>query len=500
MSPTDFAILSVIVGALWWFIHRVRHHGRRPPPGPIGLPVIGHLHMLGKLPYRNLYKLSQKYGPIMSIRLGSVPTIIVSSPAAAELFVKTHDTVFASRPKSQAAEYLSYGNKGIAFAKYGVYWRNVRKFCTMELLSVAKIDSMSRLRREELGLLVESLKDAARKGEIVDVSEKVARLIEDMTCRMLFGKSRDDRFDLSEIIHELGEIVGAFNIADYVPVLGALDLQGLTRRFKVASKAVDKILETIIDDHEQYAGNDHIKLDRDFVDVILAVKNNPKSTHQQLAQTIGRSNIKAIILDMIFGAIDTSQTAIEWIMSELIRHQRVMKVLQEEIRNVVVDCEYVEESHLSKLHYLDLIVKENMRLHPVAPLLVPHESMEDIVIDGYYIKKNSRLIINNWGLGRDPNIWLENVEEFLPERFMGSNIDLQGKSFQLIPFGSGRRGCPGIHLGLINIKLVVAQLVHSFDWKLPFGMSPDELDMDETFGLSLPRAKHLLAIPNFRQT
>nr|XP_017256794.1 PREDICTED: cytochrome P450 CYP736A12-like [Daucus carota subsp. sativus] len=618
----------------------VRHHGRRQPPGPTGLPVIGHLHMLGKLPHRSLYKLSQKYGPIMLIRLGSVPTIIVSSPSAAELFLRTHDTVFASRPNSQA-----YGSKGMAFAKYGSYWRSVRKFCTMELLSVAKIDSMARLRREELGLLVQSLKVAARTREVVDFSEKVARLIEDMTCRMLFGKSRDERFDLSKIIHELAEIAGAFNVADYVPFLGAFDLQGLTRRSRVTAKAFDKILETIIDDHEEKARNDDTKIDRDFVDVMLALKNNPTGTHQQLAETIDRSITKAIILDMIFGAIDTSQTAIEWIMSELIRHPRVMKRLQEEIsivvdcelveeshlekldyldmvvketfrlhprkcnccyqgltrrsrvtakafdkiletiiddheekaRNddtkldrdfvdvmlalknnptgthqqlaetidrsitkaiildmifgaidtsqtaiewimselirhprvmkrlqeeisIVVDCELVEESHLEKLDYLDMVVKETFRLHPVAPLLVPHESMEDIVIDGYYIEKNSRLIINNWGIGRDPRIWSENVEEFIPERFAGTDIDLRGKSFQLIPFGSGRRGCPGIHLGLINIKLVVAQLVHSFDWELPLGISPDELNMDEAFGLSLPRAEHLLAIPKFRKS
>ncbi|WOH07109.1 hypothetical protein DCAR_0626538 [Daucus carota subsp. sativus] len=503
MSPTDFALLIVTAGALGWFILRcrtmVRHRGRRQPPGPIGLPVIGHLHMLGKLPHRSLYKLSQKYGPIMSIRLGSVPTIIVSSPSAAELFLRTHDTVFASRPNAQAAEYLSYGSKGLAFSKYGSYWRSVRKFCTMELLSVAKIDSMARLRREELGLLVQSLKVAARTGEVVDFSEKVARLIEDMTCRMLFGKSRDDRFDLSKIIHELAEVTGAFNLADYVPFLGAFDLQGLTRRLRVAAKAFDKILETIIDDHEQKAGNDDTELDKDFVDVMLALKNNPTSTHQQLAQIIDRSITKAIILDMIFGAIDTSHTAIEWIMSELLRHPKVMKRLQEEI-SVIVDGELVEESHLDKLEYLDMVVKEALRLHPVGPLLVPHESMEDIVIDGYYIEKNSRVIINGWGIGRDPRIWSENVEEFIPERFAGTDIDLRGKSFQLIPFGSGRRGCPGIHLGLINIKLVVAQLVHSFDWELPLGISPDELNMDETFGLSLPRAEHLLAIPKFRKS
>ncbi|XP_074373517.1 cytochrome P450 CYP736A12-like [Apium graveolens] len=202
----------------------VRHHGHRPPQGPIGLPFIGHLHMLRKFMYHTLYKLSQKYSPIIMIRLGSVPCIIVSFPDTAEIFFKTHDKVFDSHPKSQTVEYLSYGTKGMVFSKYGVYRRNVRKFCTMELLSIAKVDSMSGLRREELDLLVRSLRSAAGTGEIMDVSEKVTRLIHDMNYRMLFGKSKDDRFDLSEIIHELGELAGAFNIADYVPILSALDL------------------------------------------------------------------------------------------------------------------------------------------------------------------------------------------------------------------------------------------------------------------------------------
>lgn len=257
-------------------------------------------------------------------------------------------------------------------------------------------------------------------------------------------------------------------------------------------------METIIDDHEQDADKSDRKLDRDFVDVILSLRNDSTGPHGKLAQTIDRSSIKAIILDMIFGAIDTSQTAIEWAMSELIRHQRVMKLVQQEIRDVTGDSEFVEESHLSQLDYLDMVVKESMRLHPVGPLLIPRESLEDIVIDGYYIEKKSRIIVNTWSIGRDPRIWSDNVEEFVPERFIGSDIGLQGKSPQLMPFGSGRRGCPAMYLGQINIKLVVAQLVQSFNWELPFGMSPDELDMQESFGLTMPRAKHLLAIPSLR--
>ncbi|WOG93766.1 hypothetical protein DCAR_0313053 [Daucus carota subsp. sativus] len=502
MSPTN---LLALFGATWLLIQlcriifsKTQSGSHKAPPGPPGLPLIGHLPMLGNQPHRSLHKLSQKYGPIMSLRLGSQPTIVVSSPASAELFLKTHDTVFASRPRSQAAEYMWYGTKGMIFSEYGPYWRSIRKFCTLELLSASKIESMAGLRRDELGLLVESLRRAAGAREVVDVSEKVTRLIEDMTCRMLFGKCRDERFDLRETIHDMGKLVGAFNIADYYPFLGALDLQGLTRQLKQTHRAIDKILEIIIDDHEKEADNGIKKLDRDFLDVILSLKTNPKTTHEQLAQNIDRSSIKAIVLDMIFGAIDTSHIAIEWIMSELLRHPRVMKLVQEEIRNVVGDCEVVEESCLSELPYLDMVVKESLRLHPVGPLLVPHASMEDIVIEGYGIQKKSRVIINNWGMGHDPRIWSENCEKFLPERFIDGKVDIRGNNFQLIPFGSGRRGCPGMHLGLVTTKLVVSQLVHSFDWELPFGMSADELDMNEIFGATMPRAKHLLAVPSAR--
>ncbi|WOG93767.1 hypothetical protein DCAR_0313054 [Daucus carota subsp. sativus] len=501
----DFSILLLLFGACFWFFNlcpailtMTRNTSRKRPPGPPGLPLIGHLHMLGKLPHRTFHKLSQVYGPIMSLKLGSVSTIVVSSPAAAELFLKTHDAIFASRPRLQASDYLWYGTKGMAFSASGDYWRSVRKFCTLELLSSSKVNSMAGLRREALVVLVEFLEEAAAASEVVDVSEKVAHLTEDVTFRMLLGRGRDEKFELSEVIQELAEIVGAFNIADYVPFLRALDLQGLTRRLRVTSKAADKILETIIDDHEQDADKSDRKLDRDFVDVILSLRNDSTGPHGKLAQTIDRSSIKAIILDMIFGAIDTSQTAIEWAMSELIRHQRVMKLVQQEIRNVTGDSEFVEESHLSQLDYLDMVVKESMRLHPVGPLLIPRESLEDIVIDGYYIEKKSRIIVNTWSIGRDPRIWSDNVEEFVPERFVGSDIGLQGKSPQLMPFGSGRRGCPAMYLGQINIKLVVAQLVQSFNWELPFGMSPDELDMQESFGLTMPRAKHLLAIPSLR--
>ncbi|XVE87986.1 hypothetical protein DITRI_Ditri19aG0032100 [Diplodiscus trichospermus] len=136
----------------------------------------------------------------------------------------------------------------------------------------------------------------------------------------------------------------------------------------------------------------------------------------------------------------------------------------------------VQESDLLKLTYLDMVVKESLRLHSIVPLL-PRESMEDITINGYFILKKSRVMANTWAMARDINVWSKNAKEFFPERFIDSNVDLRGHDFQLIPFGSGCRGCPGMQLGLITIHLVLAQLLHCFDWELPEGMLPNEVDM-----------------------
>lgn len=272
--------------------------------------------------------------------------------------------------------------------------------------------------------------------------------------------------------------------------------QGLTPRMKETRKALDRMLEQMIEEHEQIpTPQGH---HNDFIDTLLSLMNQPINLHDEQPQALDRTSIKGILVDMIIGTSETANALIEWAMSELLRHPRVMLNLQNELKTVVGMNRMVEETDIAKLGYLDMVVKETFRLHPVVPLLAPHESMEDIVIEGYHIKKKSRITINVWAIGRDPKVWSDNAEMFYPERFVNSNIDVRGKNFELIPFGSGRRGCPGMLLGLTMVKLVVAQLVHCFEWELPCGMVPEDLDMSEKFGLTTPRAKLLLALPTYR--
>ncbi|KOM54302.1 hypothetical protein LR48_Vigan10g019400 [Vigna angularis] len=482
-----FITLSFIV-----FVFQKKHDGRTAP-GPKPLPIIGNLHMLGKLPHRALQSLAKTYGPIMSLKLGQTPVIVVSSPQTAELFLKTHDIVFASRPKTQATEFLSYGSKGMAFSEYGAYWRNARKVCTLQLLSASKVEMFAPLRRQELGVLVKSLKNSAESGEVVDLSQLLGELMENIVFKMVLGRAKDDRFDLKFLIHEVMNLIGSFNLADYMPWLGVFDLQGITKRLKKTAKSFDELLEQIIQEHESNPYDENKNRNMDFVDILLSLMHQP----DDFQDAIDRTNVKAIILDMISAAFDTASTTVEWAMSQLLRHPSVMKRLQQELEHVVGINRHVEENDLEKLSYLNMVVKETLRLHPVGPLLVPRECREDVTIDGYLIKKKTRVMVNVWAIGRDPKVW-DRAEIFDPTRFENDNIDVRGKDFRILPFGSGRRVCPGIHMGLTTISFVLAQLVHCFDWELPLGMSCDELDMEEIFGLTIPRKKHLLTRPVHR--
>ncbi|GFP94166.1 cytochrome p450 cyp736a12 [Phtheirospermum japonicum] len=496
MASIWIATLSVLV--LVYLLQKLLSpkNKKNLPPGPRSLPILGHFHLLGKNPHQDLHSLARKYGPIMGLRFGSTPTIVVSSPAIAELVLKTHDLVFASRPDSQASKHVSYGQRNLVFGKYGPYWRDMRKLCTLELLSNLRISQFQAMRWAELGILVSSLKRAAKNGETVDLSASISGLSGDMNCLMIFGKKYADS-DLGErgfkdVIAETVEIGAKFNLADYFPYIEVLDLQGMNRRMKELSRIFDGFLEKIIDEHVQNKKAGKNDGTEDFVDTMMSIMESGEAGFE-----FDLRNVKAVLQDLLIAGMDTSSTAVEWALSELFRHPQIMKKLQNELESAVGLDHMVEEQHVHTLEYLDAVIKESLRLHPVAPLLIPHESMEDCVIDGFHIPKKSRILVNTWAIGRDPNVWPD-PETFSPERFIGSHIDLRGQDFQLLPFGSGRRGCPGLQLGLTLVKLLVAQLVHCFDWELPNGMLPGDLDMSEYFGLVTSRVEHLMAIPTCR--
>ncbi|KAK5770283.1 hypothetical protein PVK06_046433 [Gossypium arboreum] len=314
MYYSTLAILLVLLVPLCSFIYffRPRHHhknGRKPPPGPAPLPIIGNLHMLGNLPHQTLHHLGKKYGPIMSIKLGYVPTIVVSSPEATELFLKVHDLVFASKPNLQSTEYLTYSGKGLAFAP---------------------------LRKEEVVSLVESVRKAVTVGETVDLSRKLGRVIEVMMCKVIFGQSMDDKFQFKPLVDETMLLAGVFNLSDYLPFLAPLDFQGYRRRLKRTSNGLHAIIDKMIDEHLQGTNAKEQKPYTDFFHVMVSLLNTPINPNdEEQRYIIGRENIKAIMVDMVAASFETTTTAIEWTLAELLRHPPVMVVLQQELERIV---------------------------------------------------------------------------------------------------------------------------------------------------------------------
>eukprot|EP00253_Pinus_taeda_P010595 PITA_10595 len=290
--------------------------------------------------------------------------------------------------------------------------------------------------------------------------------------------------------------MGESNIGDFIPYLDWLDLQGINRRMKKIHKTFDEFAEKIIDDHvnlNHFNGQKDEDAERhveDFVDVLLRIAKTDTR--------ITRETIKALVLDMFTGGVETTSTTLEWAMSELLRHPHAIKKLQEEIESVVGQNGHVKESNLATMKYLHCVVKETLRLYPAAPLALPHESVEAVTIGGYYIPKKTTVMVNLWAIGRDPNVWGADASEFKPERFMEyEHINLTDQSdFSMIPFGAGRRGCPGASMAIPTIELALAQLLHTFDWKVEG--DPSELDMKEACGVTIPRKVPLCAYPTPR--
>ncbi|KAJ7548447.1 hypothetical protein O6H91_07G012500 [Diphasiastrum complanatum] len=457
------------------------------PPSPPAWPFVGHLHLLGKLPHQSLTQVAQKYGPLMFLRLGSVPTVVVSNGAIGREFLKTYDQVFASRPKMMAAKIFSYNYQGVAWSEYGPYWRDVRKICQSELFTPARMEASKHIRTEEAYYMAKYIWDSCEGNNAVDVHSQIYGFSRCIIARMVlnrnyFSSNSKEALNFKEIVNEYFHLIGVTNLGDFNPYIGWLDIQGYQKRMKAAKKRMDSIMDRIIQEHQEKNPEVSTDASPDFVDVLLSTRSNGHYQHLSI------DNIKAVVVDMLAAGTDTSAATIEW---ALLINPWVQEKAKEELDHVVGRERKVEEADLPQLKYLQCIVKETFRLHPVAPFLVPHESTQAAQVTDYDIPAKTRLLVNAWAMGRDPSTW-EKALEFSPERFLNSNIDVRGHDFELIPFGSGRRACPGISLGLTLVQLGLAVLLQSFEWSLP--SSHENLDMSEVFGLTLPKAVPLRSI------
>ncbi|CAN6209377.1 unnamed protein product [Urochloa humidicola] len=500
--------------------HMLSPSGRKKalnlPPGPRGLPVIGSLSVLaGALPpHRALAALASRHGALMHLRLGSHHAVVASSAAAARLVLKTHDLALADRPPTAAGEITSYGYLGIIHTPYGAYWRMARKLCATELFSARRVASFERVRAQEMRALARAVFErasaAAGGGGSADAAVAVREHVAGATLRNIlrmavgekwsgcYGSADGEAFrrTLDEAFAATGAVS---NVGEWVPWLGWLDLQGFVRRMKVVHELFDPFFEKIVEEHEERrrrrraAGEPAVA--SDLVDVLLELADEGRS-EQSTEARLTRDGVKAFIQDIIAGGTESSAVTIEWAMSELLRRPDAMAAAAAELDRVVGRGRWVTERDLAGLPYIDAVVKETLRLHPVGPLLVPHHAREHTVVAGYDVPAGARVLVNAWAIARDPASWPDAPGEFRPERFLsgGGGVDVRGAHFELLPFGAGRRICPVVDLAMKLVAAGVANLVQGFAWRLPEGMKPEDVSMEEHVGLSTKRKVPLVAV------
>ncbi|KAL0448950.1 UNVERIFIED_CONTAM: Trimethyltridecatetraene synthase [Sesamum latifolium] len=459
ISSLAFACLALIA-FLYKTLYR-QQPKRQLPPGPKPWPIIGNLNLVGSIPHQSLHFLSEKYGEIMQLKFGTLPVVVASSPEMAKQFLRVHDTAFASRPALSAGKYTSYNYSDMTWAPYGPYWRQTRKIYSMEVFNAKKLESFEHIRVEERRNFLSRLRSLS--GKPIVLRDHLSRFSISSISRMVFSnkyfntESKDEKAimkveELRGMLDEWLFLGGVFNIGDWAPWLSSLDLQGYAAR-------ADFVTEDVLDSLLQLAEDSDLEI------------------------KLTRDHVKALAQNLLVGGTDTTATTVEWIIHEILRHPQTIEKAKEELNRVIGRERWVEENDHSQLAYIDAIIMESMRLHPLATFLAPHYAMEDCKVAGYDIAKGTAVLINTWSLGRDPNSW-DSPLEFLPERFLNKDIDIMGSNFSILPFGSGRRRCPGYALGLKVVRTTLANLLHGFELKLAGGMKPEDVSVEEVYGLT----------------
>ncbi|KAG0541745.1 hypothetical protein BDA96_02G044000 [Sorghum bicolor] len=524
LPPWASFFLGIIVLAIALFLLSILHRRRHPsgnrkynlPPGPRPWPVIGNLNLIGPLPHRSVHELSKRYGSLMSLRFGSLPVVVASSVDMARFFLKTHDLAFIDRPRTASGRYTGYNYSDMLWSPYGAYWRQARKFCKAEVFSAARLRSQEHVRAAEVRAMLRDLYAAGPAAAPVRLMDHLFQLTINVISLMVLGEKHAVAVDgdgrsaaggglpatpeaFKWMIEEFFLLSGRLDVGDMIPWLRWLDPHGHVRRLKRLREMFDHFLDNVVDEHSERRwreGDAFVAMDA--VDLLLELADDPN-----LEVPIQRDGIKAFTLNLLVGLPDTTSVTVEWAMSELLRNPDALATATEELDRVVGrERLVVTEGDIPSLPYMEAVVKETMRLHPVSPLLTPRLSREDVVVSvgghghghGHDIPAGTLVFVNVWAIARDPAVWGRTAGEFRPERFVGSGVDVKGQDLELLPFGSGRRMCPGVSLGLRMVQVVLANLVHGYAWKLPDGVSREELSMEETFGLSMPRKVRLDAV------
>ncbi|XP_039114632.1 p-coumarate 3-hydroxylase [Dioscorea cayenensis subsp. rotundata] len=477
LIPLSITLIAIITALLIYLRRRPRL-----PPGPPPRPVVGNLYDIKPVRFRCFSEWAGTYGPIMSVWFGTTLNVVVSSSELAKEVLKDNDQQLADRPRSRSAARFSRDGKDLIWADYGPHYVTVRKVCNLELFAPKRLEALRPIREDEVTAMVESIFRECtlpeKQGKSLVVKDHLAGVAFNNITRLAFGKRfmnsagvmDEQGVEFKAIVQNGLKLGASLSLGEYVPWLrwmfplneGAIAKHGARR---------DRLTKTIMAEHTRARAQSGAK--QHFVDALLTLQSK---------YDLSEDTIIGLLWDMITAGMDTTVITVEWAMAELVKHPRVQQKAQEELDRVVGRDRIITEADFANLPYLNCLVKEALRLHPPTPLMLPHKANTNVKLAGYDIPKGSNVHVNVWAIARDPQVWKEPLE-FRPERFQEEDIDIKGHDFRVLPFGAGRRVCPGAQLGIYLVESMLGHLLHQFKWDLPEGMKPEDVDMTENPGM-----------------
>ncbi|CAH2053249.1 unnamed protein product [Thlaspi arvense] len=460
------------------------------PPSPPSLPIIGHLHLLLSTPtHKSLQKLSAKYGPLLHLRFFSVPMVLVSSASVAYEIFRTHDASISSRGPPPMEDSLFAGSSSFISSSYGDHWKFMKKLLVTKLLGPQALERSRGVRAGELERFYTRLLDKAAKEEHVEIINEAIKLSNNSICKMTMGRSCSEDNGEAERVRAVASdslalgkkiVLGSVLRGPFKKLVMLL----LKKEMMFVSNRFDELLEKILVEHEEKQDGIH---GTDLMEALLEAYGDDNAEYK-----ITRNHIKTLLADILFAGTDTSAQATQWAMAELVNNPNVLETLREEIDSVVGKTRLIQETDLPNLPYLQAVVKEVLRLHSPGTVF-GRISQEGFRMGRFYIPEETSFAVNVYAVMRDPHYW-EDPDEFKPERFLldssrtGEEQERREQAIKYIPFGSGRRGCPGVNLAYVFLGTAVGMMVQGFEWRIK-GDGNNKVSMEEAVvGLSLTMA------------
>ncbi|CDP14026.1 unnamed protein product [Coffea canephora] len=514
--------ISAILKSLFTLLSSSNNTQDKLPPGPYTIPVIGSFLWL-RMSFADiepvLQRLKAKYGPLISLTIGSRPSIFVASHSLAHRALVQNGAVFSDRPKSlPTAKIFNSNQHNISSARYGPTWRLLRRNLTSEILHPSRVKSYTRARRWVLGILFQRFLD---QNHAADEPANMDRTVVDhfryaMFCLLLlmcFGDKLTERQiqEVESLLHRALLSFGRYNILNFLPRLGKILFRSQWKELLKLREDQENLLLPLIrarieakrqrrndDDKEEEEEEEEVVA---YVDTLVGLKLPDEK------RELSEGEMVTLCSEFLNAGTDTTSTALQWIMANLVKYPAVQNKLYREIVEVVgpppplslsssssssscgdglKETEEVKEEDLQKIPYLKAVVLEGLRRHPPGHFVLPHSVTEAVELEGYVVPKNATVNFMVAEMGWDPKVW-ENPMEFRPERFLeekmagdnseGQLFDVTGsKEIKMMPFGAGRRVCPGSNLALLHLEYFVANLIWHFEWRAVDG---DDVDLSE---------------------